>query len=451
MSAFIVEKGSEGLHPGKKENKLGCRACETTSLSLDNLFVPEENLVGEEGEAFIAALEILDGGRIVIAAVALGIARGALDVSLAYSKEREQFGCPIGEFQSIRFKLADMATRIEAARLLTYQAAALKQTRKLVTRESSMAKLFASEVSVWVAEQAVQIHGGYGYIKDYGVEKLWRDSKVTTIGEGTSEIQRMIIARELLANSPWKHEKESVIKPVIPEVQHQVKGILKGDVHTIARSISRLEADVWSDASLQLLRELYAHTGKAFVLGITGSPGVGKSTLVDRLIERFRAGGSRVAVLAVDPTSPFSGGAILGDRIRMQRHSTDPDVFIRSMATRGKLGGLAPAVHEALIVLDASGYDCILLETVGVGQAEVDVVFTAHMVLVVLAPGLGDEVQTIKAGLMEIADVFVLNKVDLEGTDRSEKEILALLELAGGEYRISSTYGQDRSHRGQWS
>ena len=198
MSAFIVEKGSEGLHPGKKENKLGCRASETTSLSLDNLFVPEENLLGEEGEAFIAALEILDGGRIAIAAVALGIARGALDVSLAYSKEREQFGRPIGEFQGIRFKLADMATRVEAARLLTYQAAALKQTRKLVTRESSMAKLYASEVSVWVAEQAVQIHGGYGYIKDYGVEKLWRDSKLTTIGEGTSEIQRMIIARELL-------------------------------------------------------------------------------------------------------------------------------------------------------------------------------------------------------------------------------------------------------------
>ncbi len=198
MSAFIVEKGSEGLHPGKKEDKLGCRACETASLNLDNLFVPEENLLGEEGKGFIAALEILDGGRIAIAAIALGIAQHALDVSLAYSKEREQFGKPIGEFQGIRFKLADMATRIEAARLLTYQAATLKQTRKLITRESSMAKLYSSEVSVWAAEQAIQIHGGYGYIKDYGVEKLWRDSKLTTIGEGTSEIQRMIIARELL-------------------------------------------------------------------------------------------------------------------------------------------------------------------------------------------------------------------------------------------------------------
>ena len=198
MSAFIVEKGSQGLQPGKRENKLGCRASETASLSLDNLFVPEENLLGEEGEAFAAALEILDGGRIAIAAVALGIARNALDCSLAYSKEREQFGRPISEFQGIGFKLADMATRIEAARLLTYQAAALKQTRQLVNRESSMAKLYASEVSVWVAEQAIQIHGGYGYIKDYGVEKLWRDSKLTTIGEGTSEIQRTIIARELL-------------------------------------------------------------------------------------------------------------------------------------------------------------------------------------------------------------------------------------------------------------
>ncbi len=199
---------------------------------------------------------------------------------------------------------------------------------------------------------------------------------------------------------------------------------------TIARAISRLEAGVWSEPSLQLLKRLYRHTGTAFVLGITGSPGVGKSTLVDRLIEQFRADGSRVAVLAVDPTSPFSGGAILGDRIRMQGHSTDPEVFIRSMATRGKLGGLAPAVQEALIVLDASGYDCILVETVGVGQDEVDVVFSAHMVLVVLAPGLGDEVQTIKAGLMEIADLFVLNKADLEGSDRSEKEILAMLGLA---------------------
>ncbi len=198
MSAFIVEKGSEGLQPGKKENKLGFRASETASLILEDLFVPKENLLGEEGEAFPAALEILDGGRVAISAIALGIAGAALDTSLAYSKKREQFDRPIASFQGIRFKLADMATRIEAARLLTYQAAVLKQNRKSINRESSMAKLYSSEVSVWAAEQAIQIHGGYGYIKEYGVEKLWRDSKLTTIGEGTSEIQRMIIARELL-------------------------------------------------------------------------------------------------------------------------------------------------------------------------------------------------------------------------------------------------------------
>lgn len=226
-------------------------------------------------------------------------------------------------------------------------------------------------------------------------------------------------------------EGERTIKVSSPGVQELVEGVLTGNVQAVARAISLLEAGVWSDAAQELLRALYPHTGRAFVVGITGSPGVGKSTLADRLIDQFREGGARVAVLAVDPTSPFSGGAILGDRIRMQAHSTDSDVFIRSMATRGQLGGLAPAAQEALSVLDAAGFDTILLETVGVGQDEIDVVFAAHVVLVVLAPGLGDDVQTIKSGLMEIADIFVLNKSDLQGASRSEKEILAMLELAG--------------------
>ncbi|MFQ5739600.1 MAG: acyl-CoA dehydrogenase [Acidobacteriota bacterium] len=198
ISAFIVEGGSPGLIVGKKENKLGCRASDTASITLEDCRVPEENLLGRRGEGFIGALRVLDGGRISIAAMGLGIAQGALDCSLRYSQEREQFGRPISKFQTIRSKLAEMATRIEAARLLTYQAAVLKEEKKSVPKQSSMAKLYASEVAVWAAEDAIQIHGGYGYIKDYPAEKYWRDSKLCTIGEGTSEIQRMVIARELL-------------------------------------------------------------------------------------------------------------------------------------------------------------------------------------------------------------------------------------------------------------
>lgn len=198
ISAFIVEKGTPGLTPGKKENKLGCRSSDTASVILDDVEVPSENLLGSEGEGFVDALKILDGGRISIAAMALGIAQGSLDCSLSYSKEREQFGRSISHFQAIQFKLADMATRVEASRLLTYRAAEIKKSRGACPKESSMAKLYASEAAVWVAEQAIQIHGGYGYTKDYPPEKFWRDAKICTIGEGTSEIQRMVISRELL-------------------------------------------------------------------------------------------------------------------------------------------------------------------------------------------------------------------------------------------------------------
>ena len=199
ISSFIVEKGTPGLTPGKKENKLGCRSSDTASLALEECCVPDENLLGEEGEGFIDALKVVDGGRISIAAMSLGIAQGSLDCSIKYSKERQQFGQPISDFQAIQWKLADMATRIEAARLLTYQSAWMKQQQETsVFKYSSMAKLYASEVAVWAAEQAIQIHGGYGYTKDYPPEKYWRDAKLGTIGEGTSEIQRMVIAREVL-------------------------------------------------------------------------------------------------------------------------------------------------------------------------------------------------------------------------------------------------------------
>jgi hypothetical protein len=198
ISAFIFEKGQQGFSPAKKENKLGLRASETASVIFEDCYVPEENMLGEEGMGFINAMQILDGGRISIAALAVGIAQGAYESAVRYSKEREQFGKPISEFQAIQFKLADMAVQIDAARLLMYRAAYLKDNGKKTTRESSMAKLYASEMSVRVCEEAIQIHGGYGYTKDYPPEKYWRDSKLCTIGEGTSEIQRIIIARELL-------------------------------------------------------------------------------------------------------------------------------------------------------------------------------------------------------------------------------------------------------------
>lgn len=202
LSAFILERGMKGFRPGKKENKLGLRASDTSELIFEDCEIPAENLLGVEGEGFIDAMRVLDGGRISIAALALGIGRGALDAALKYVKERRQFGKAIAEFQGIQWKLADMATELDAARLLTQRAAVLKDAGRTVTRESSMAKLFASEVAVRICDEAVQLFGGYGFIKDYPVEKFYRDVKLCTIGEGTSEIQRMVIARELLKVHP---------------------------------------------------------------------------------------------------------------------------------------------------------------------------------------------------------------------------------------------------------
>jgi len=198
ISAFILDRDTPGLSIGKKENKLGMRASDTASIILEDCRIPAKNLLGGEGAAFQDCMQILDAGRIAIAALGVGMAQGAYEHALRYAKERQQFGQTLSEFQVIRFKLADMATEIDAARLLTLRAAAIKQEGKKTTRESSMAKLFSSEVAVRVAGEAVQIHGGYGFIKDFPVEKYYRDVRLCTIGEGTSEIQRMIIAREIL-------------------------------------------------------------------------------------------------------------------------------------------------------------------------------------------------------------------------------------------------------------
>ena len=200
ISAFLLEKGTPGFRPGKKENKLGMRASDTSEVIFTDCRIPNCQLLGPEGEGFIGSLKILDGGRISIAALGLGMAQGALEAATDYAKQRKQFGKAIAEFQAIQFKLADMATQVEAARLLVYQAAWLADQKDVrFTRESSMAKLFASEVAVRVANECVQVHGGYGFTKDYPAEKFYRDVKLCTIGEGTSEIQRLVIARQLLA------------------------------------------------------------------------------------------------------------------------------------------------------------------------------------------------------------------------------------------------------------
>ena len=211
-------------------------------------------------------------------------------------------------------------------------------------------------------------------------------------------------------------------------IQDWVERIRAGDVRSLGRAISAIEDNL--PESNELLKALFPHSGKAQVIGITGSPGAGKSTLVDQLARQYRKQQKTVGIVAVDPTSPYTGGAILGDRIRMQAHHADPGIYIRSMATRGFLGGLARTTADVTTVLDASGRDIVLVETVGVGQDEVDIVRLADVTIVILVPGMGDDVQSIKAGIMEIADIFVINKSDREGADRVEKEIRAMQSLA---------------------
>jgi LAO/AO transport system kinase len=212
------------------------------------------------------------------------------------------------------------------------------------------------------------------------------------------------------------------------DLAERVEKILAGDIRTAARLIRDIDDGI--PTSREVLKALYPHTGRAYVIGISGFPGVGKSTLVDQMIQAYREKGKSLGVLAVDPTSPFSGGAILGDRLRMQRHGTDPGVFIRSMATRGHFGGLTRSTSSVIDVLDAMGKEIILVETVGVGQDEVDIVTTAHTTVIVLIPGMGDDIQAIKAGILEVADIFVINKSEREGLQKTINELQAMLDMS---------------------
>jgi len=216
-------------------------------------------------------------------------------------------------------------------------------------------------------------------------------------------------------------------------IERLVEGVRAGDARQLARAITAVENR--RPESVQILKSLFPDSGRARIIGVTGAPGAGKSTLVDQLAHEYRKRGQTVGIIAVDPTSPFSGGAILGDRIRMLAHHTDPGIYIRSMATRGSLGGLAGTTADVATVLDASGRDLVLIETVGVGQDEVDIVRLADITVVMLVPGMGDDVQTIKAGIMEIADIFVINKSDREGAERVEREIRAMQSLASRQDR----------------
>ena len=418
LTAFIVEKGTPGFRTGRRIEKMGLHASDTTELILEEVVLTDEHRLGEIDHGFFDTLTILDQGRIGIGAWAIGIGRGALEAARRYARQRVQFGKPIAEFQAVQYMLADMATELDAARLLVWRAAWMQDQKARTT---------ARVVDGQVLRRPR---------RDARLQRRRADPRRLRLH---ARVRRRTVPARRQAGGDRRgdqrgpedgHRARATQGTRVTEAAPLSERIRAGDVRAAARLMRELDdGRPQAEASL---RALYPHTGGAFVLGITGPPGAGKSTLVDTLIKLHRAAGERVGVVAVDPSSALTGGAILGDRIRMQRHALDEKVFIRSLATRGQLGGLSRAAADVVTVLDALGCDTILVETVGVGQDEVDVAMLADTVLVVLVPGLGDEVQALKAGLLEIADVFVVNKADREGADRAARDLASMLALREG-------------------
>ena len=385
------------------------RASDTSEVLFEDCRVPADQLLGDEGQGFVNTMQVLDAGRIGIAALAVGLAQGAYEAALRYAQERKAFGKPIAEFQAIQWKLADIATRIEAARLLTYRAAYLKDRGERTTLESSMAKLYASEIAVQAADDCVQIHGGYGFVKDYPAEKFFRDVKLTHDRRGH---ERDPAARHRPPAAVARDDRRRVDR-------RWPSACSAGDPRAIARAISLIE-DEDAGRRRRSSAPIFAHTGRAYLIGVTGPPGAGKSTLVDRLTaELRRRRPRRSACIAVDPDEPVQRRRRFS-AIACACRRTPPTPACSSAAWRRAAISAAwrarPATPRSCSTPPATTSSSSRPSASARTRSTSSAPPTSRSST--LVPGTGDDVQALKAGIMEIADIFVVNKADREGADR---------------------------------